>query len=52
MKGEGVWAQLLQQRLAKAKKRFGLDRERVALDLTQFTKPLPSRLDGQADLFG
>ena len=52
MKGEGVWAQLLQQRLAKAKKRLGLDRERVALDLTQFTKPLPGRLDGQADLFG
>jgi DNA repair photolyase len=52
MKGEGVWAQLLQQRLAKAKKRFGLDRERVALDLTQFVKPVPSRLDGQADLFG
>ena len=52
MKGEGVWAQLLQQRLAKAKKRFGLDRERLALDLTQFRKPLPSRRDGQADLFG
>jgi DNA repair photolyase len=51
MKGEGVWAQLLQQRLAKAKKRFGLDRERVALDLTQFRKPLAPRLDGQADLF-
>ena len=29
MKGEGVWAQLLQQRLAKARKRYGLDRERV-----------------------
>jgi DNA repair photolyase len=52
MKGEGVWAQLLQQRLAKAKKRFGLDRERTALDLSQFRKPLASRLDGQSDLFG
>ena len=51
MKGEGVWAQLLQQRLAKAKKRFGLDRERRQLDLTQFRKPLRSRTDGQADLF-
>jgi DNA repair photolyase len=51
MKGEGVWAQLLQQRLAKAKKRFGLDRERAALDLSQFQKPLLSRRDGQADLF-
>jgi DNA repair photolyase len=52
MKGEGVWAQLLQQRLAKAKNRFGLDRERAALDLTQFRKPPPPRSDGQADLFG
>ena len=43
MKGEGVWAQLLQQRLDKARKRFGLDRERIALDLTQFKKPLPPR---------
>jgi DNA repair photolyase len=51
MKGEGVWAQLLQQRLAKAKKRLGLDRERVALDLTQFRKPLLPRRDGQAELF-
>jgi len=51
MKGQGVWAQLLQQRLAKAKKRFGLDRERAELDLTQFTKPLPLRADGQSDLF-
>jgi DNA repair photolyase len=51
MKGEGVWAQLLQQRLAKAKKRFGLDRERTPLDLTQFRKPLASRPDGQSDLF-
>jgi DNA repair photolyase len=52
MKGEGVWAQLLQQRLAKAKKRFGLDRERTALDLSQFRKPLASKSDGQSDLFG
>jgi DNA repair photolyase len=52
MKGEGVWAQLLQQRLAKAKNRFGLDRERAALDLTQFRKPPPPRSDGQTDLFG
>ncbi|MCE9657772.1 MAG: PA0069 family radical SAM protein [Burkholderiales bacterium] len=52
MKGEGVWARLLQQRLAKAKARFGLDRERIALDITQFKKPLPPRKDGQADLFG
>ena len=41
----------LAQRLAKAKARFGLDREHAALDLTQFRKPLPPRVDGQADLF-
>ncbi len=51
MKGEGVWAQLIAQRLAKARARFGLDRERRALDLTQFRKPLPTRGDGQSDLF-
>jgi len=51
MKGEGVWARLLQQRLAKAKIRFGLDRERQPLDLTQFRKPLAPRRDGQTDLF-
>jgi DNA repair photolyase len=51
MKGEGVWAQLLGQRLAKAKARFRLDREHAPLDLTQFRKPLPPRRDGQADLF-
>ena len=51
MKGEGVWAQLLQQRLAKAKQRHGLDRDRTVLDTSQFRKPLPPRTDGQADLF-
>ena len=51
MKGEGVWALLLSQRLSKARSRYGLDRERRALDVTQFRKPLPSRRDGQSDLF-
>jgi DNA repair photolyase len=51
MKGTGVWAQLLQQRLAKAKARYGLDRERIDLDLTQFRKPLALARDGQTDLF-
>jgi len=51
MDGEGVWAQLLQQRLAKARARLGLDRERSPLDLTQFKKPLRPRPDGQTDLF-
>ena len=42
MKGEGVWAELLQQRLAKAKERNRLDRDRNVLDLSQFRKPLPA----------
>ena len=52
MKGEGVWARLIQQRLSKAKTRYGLDRERVALDVTQFRKPLAVSKVGQRDLFG
>ena len=52
MKGEGVWAQLLDQRFNKAVARFGLNRERVALDLTQFRRPMKPRADGQIDLFG
>ena len=51
MQGEGVWARLLAQRLAKAKARFGLDRARAELDLTQFRKPVPPRADGQSDFF-
>ena len=41
MKGEGVWAQLLQQRFTKAVARWGLNRTRVELDLTQFRPPRP-----------
>ena len=52
MHGEGVWAQLLQQRFRKAADRLGLKRQRVELDLTQFRKPVLERRDGQQDLFG
>jgi DNA repair photolyase len=52
MRGEGVWAQLIAQRLAKAKRRFGLANERRELDLTQFRKPLAPSRAGQGDLFG
>ena len=52
MRGEGIWAELLSQRLAKAKARFGLDRERMPLDLSQFRKPLATSKVGQRDLFG
>jgi DNA repair photolyase len=52
MKGEGVWAQLLDQRFRKAVARLGLNRQRVELDLTQFKRPPKQRADGQIDLFG
>ena len=59
MKGEGVWAQLLEQRFRKAAARLGLNRQRVELDLTQFRRPSrppkPDAGDGpgrQQDLFG
>jgi DNA repair photolyase len=51
MRGEGIWAQLLAQRLQKARARFGLDRERIELDLTRFRKPLLADPSGQGDLF-
>ena len=51
MKGEGVWAQLLAQRFRKAAARFGLNRQRIELDLTQFCKPALPRSDGQQELF-
>jgi len=41
MTGEGVWAQLLAQRFAKACDRLGLNRDRVELDLSQFRRPEP-----------
>ena len=52
MRGEGVWAQLIAQRLVKARRRFGLDAERKALDRSQFVKPLAASASGQGDLFG
>ena len=38
MKGEGLWAELLRQRLAKACARWGLNRQRVELDLGRFQR--------------
>ena len=52
MRGEGVWAELIAQRLAKAKRRFGLDDDRRQLDVSQFRKPLAPSEAGQGDLFG
>ena len=44
MSGQGVWAQLVRQRLDMASRRFGLNRERIELDLTQFRRPAASQL--------
>jgi len=43
MRGEGIWAQLLSQRLHKACARLGLSRERYPLDLTRFQRPETQR---------
>jgi DNA repair photolyase len=43
MRGEGVWAELLRQRFAKAAARFQLNQNRITLDLTQFIRPAPVR---------
>ncbi len=52
MRGEGVWADLLSQRFKKACARWGLNRERVQLDLTQFRAPRPMKAaSAQAELF-
>jgi DNA repair photolyase len=48
MKGEGPLADLLGQRFAAARRRFGLDRPLPALDVSQFRKPGE---DNQTDLF-
>jgi len=39
MTGEGLWADLVRQRLRKACARLGLNRERLPLDLSQFQPP-------------
>ena len=43
LRGRGVWAELLSQRFDKACARHGLMQERIALDLSQFKRPPPSR---------
>ncbi len=39
MTGQGVWAELLRQRVHKAAARLGLNRERIALDASGFRPP-------------
>jgi DNA repair photolyase len=48
MKGEGPIAQMLGQRFAIARRRFGLDRALPPLDVNQFRRPGP---ENQPDLF-
>ncbi|MFM2052167.1 MAG: hypothetical protein RL456_204 [Pseudomonadota bacterium] len=43
MKGEGVWADLIRQRMLAAAARHGLGREVPALDFSQFRPPQPPR---------
>ena len=49
MTGRGIWAELLRQRFEKACASLGLNRERIALDLSRFRPP--GRVAGQAELF-
>jgi DNA repair photolyase len=52
MRGEGLWAELLRQRLKKASQRLGLLRERAPLDLSQFRPPGAAAEDrAQGELF-
>lgn len=58
MRGEGLWADLIRQRFAKALKRYGLNKSGrfATLDCSQFRRPLhiPARppCGGQLDIFG
>jgi len=49
MRGEGPVAALIETRFKVARKRLGLDRERLSLDVGKFQ--VPATLDGQMDLF-
>ena len=48
MKGEGVWAELIRQRVLKATERAGLTRKTPQLDGSRFRPP---NLSGQGSLF-
>ncbi|URI08663.1 PA0069 family radical SAM protein [Aquincola tertiaricarbonis] len=51
MRGKGVWAELLHQRVKKAAARLGLDRERIPLDFSQFRRPQTAAQQAQGSLF-
>jgi DNA repair photolyase len=50
MTGTGPWADLIAQRLSKARSKLGLNRDRHDLDLTKFRRPAPRRQDPAAGL--
>lgn len=53
MRGEGLWADLLKQRFARAAARVGINRERVVLDCSQFVRPVAElKPTPQLGLFG
>lgn len=57
MRGEGLWADMIRQRFAKALKRYGLNKSGrfLQLDCSQFRKPLSipatKKTNGQIDIF-
>jgi DNA repair photolyase len=51
MTGQGVWADLIAQRFRRATERFGLARQRIALDLGGFRRPQQNARGAQASLF-
>ncbi len=53
MTGQGVWADLLSQRLHKTRARLGLNLRRVELDLSRFRLPTAKAVSaaGQSELF-
>jgi DNA repair photolyase len=47
MKGEGIWAELLRQRLRKASARLGLNHDRAPLDVSLFSRPAVVKPQGE-----
>jgi DNA repair photolyase len=50
MKGQGVWAQLIRQRVEKAAARCGITRQTPALDFSAFVRPVKNQNAPSADL--
>jgi DNA repair photolyase len=49
MRGTGLWAQMLRDRFNLAVTRLGFNRERIAMDMTQFVRPVPPAHTRAAD---